>query len=76
MKADILNMEGKKTKSIDLPPQFSEAIRKDLIKRAVLSIQSNTRQSYGAKPDAGKRASAELSRRRRKYRGSYGHGIS
>ncbi|MFC1723959.1 50S ribosomal protein L4, partial [Nanoarchaeota archaeon] len=31
---------------------------------------------YGADPRAGKKCSAELSRRRRKYRGSYGHGIS
>jgi large subunit ribosomal protein L4e len=33
-------------------------------------------QAYGAFPEAGKRASADLPRRRRKYRTSYGHGIS
>jgi len=76
MKADILNLKGEKTKTIDLPDQFNEEIRPDLIKRAVLVIQSNKRQPYGANPRAGKRASATLSRRRRKYRGSYGHGIS
>ena len=60
----------------DLPRQFSEPVRKDIIKKAVLAINANTRQPYGADPMAGKRASAELSRRRKKYRGSYGIGIS
>ena len=76
MKADILNLEGKKLKDITLPAQFNEEYRPDLIKRAVLVIQANKRQPYGANPEAGKRASAKLSRRRRNYRGAYGHGIS
>ncbi len=69
-------MEGKSGKELALPNQFNEPVRKDLIKLAVLSIQANRRQPYGAKPEAGKRASAELSRRRHNYRGSYGLGIS
>ncbi|MBL7100867.1 MAG: 50S ribosomal protein L4 [Nanoarchaeota archaeon] len=76
MKADVLNVKGEKVKTIDLPGQFDEEIRPDIIKRAVLVMQANKRQPYGANPRAGKRASANLSRRRRKYRGSYGHGIS
>lgn len=76
MKADILSIEGKKVKTISLPEQFNEEIRPDVIKRAVLAVQANKRQPYGAHPRAGKRASTKLSRRRRKYRGSYGHGIS
>jgi len=76
MKADILSTKGQKVKTIDLPSQFSEEIRPDVIKRAVLVVQSNKRQPYGADPRAGKNYSAKLSRRRRKYRGSYGHGIS
>ncbi len=76
MKADVLSIEGKSTKKIDLPTQFSEEVRVDLISRAVLVVQSNNRQPYGAKPTAGMRASAEVSRRRRDYRGSYGIGIS
>jgi len=60
----------------ELPVQFQESIREDLIRRAVLAEQSAQRQPYGANPRAGKRASAELSRRRKKYRGSYGQGIS
>ena len=59
-----------------MPAQFDEEIRADLIKKAVLAIQANSRQPYGAKPSAGQRQSGEISRRRRKYRGSYGHGIS
>lgn len=61
---------------LSLPPQFKEQIRPDLVKRAVLTIEANMRQPYGANPRAGQRHSAEVSRRRRNYRGSYGHGIS
>jgi large subunit ribosomal protein L4e len=76
MKLKILDAKNTEKGSKDLPKVFSEEFRPDLIKRAVEAMQSNRRQPYGASPDAGKRASAELSRRRRKYRGSYGHGIS
>lgn len=76
MKAELLSLEGKKEKELTLPEQFSEEYRPDVIKRAVLAMQANKRQAYGAKDTAGKRASAKLSRRRRKYRGSYGKGIS
>ena len=76
MKVKIKSVDGKSGKELNLPSQFDEPLRKDLIKLAVLAIQANKRQPYGAKPEAGKRASAELSRRRHKYRGSYGHGIS
>jgi len=76
MKASIKGKDGKDAGSIQLPSQFSEEYRPDLIQRAVLSLQARARTPYGATPTAGKRASAELSRRRRKYRGSYGAGIS
>ena len=62
--------------STHLPIQFSEAIRPDLIQRAVLSIQAANRQAYGGYGDAGMRHSTRVSRRRRDYRGSYGKGIS
>ena len=64
--------KGKRT----LPRQFEEAIRPDLIARAVDVIRSNSRQAYGAAPQAGLRQSAKLSRRRHDYKASYGHGIS
>ncbi|RME55520.1 50S ribosomal protein L4 [Candidatus Woesearchaeota archaeon] len=76
MKADVLSLDGKKLKTIDLPSQFEESYRPDLIKRAVLAVQSHKRQPYGADPEAGFRHSAKLSRRRRKYRGGYGRGMS
>jgi large subunit ribosomal protein L4e len=76
MKADILSLEGKKIKSIDLPSQFSEEYRSDLINRAVLAIFSHKRQSYGAFERAGKQQSAKLSRRRHNYKTAYGIGIS
>ncbi|MBW2966030.1 50S ribosomal protein L4 [Candidatus Woesearchaeota archaeon] len=76
MKLKILTKEGNEKGSQDLPNQFNEPVRVDLIKRAVLSLQSIKRQRYGADPEAGIRASVILSKRRRKYRGMYGHGIS
>ncbi|MBS3159662.1 50S ribosomal protein L4 [Candidatus Woesearchaeota archaeon] len=76
MKVDILSLDGKKTKSIELPMQFEEEYRPDLIKRAILAIFNNRRQKYGAKARAGMRQSAKLSRRRRSYKTAYGHGIS
>ena len=76
MKLTLLSLENKELGKVDAPDQFYEPVRLDLIQRAVLALQANARQAYGAFPEAGKRASAELSRRRRKYRGSYGHGIS
>jgi len=76
MKVSIIDTQNRKTGEIELPQQFGEEVRLDLIKRAVVTLQSNDRQPYGAAPRAGKRYSAKLSRRRRAYRGSYGAGIS
>lgn len=76
MELKLLSLTKTEIGKIKLPPQFDEDIRPDLIKKAFLTLQSNRRQPYGADPRAGKKASAELSRRRRKYRGSYGIGIS
>jgi large subunit ribosomal protein L4e len=64
--------EGKKR----LPEQFAEPVRADLIKRAVEAVWSHERQPYSSDPRAGKKAAAKLSRRRRKYKTSYGHGIA
>src|SRR3989344_3576802 len=76
MKAKILNLNGEEIGSIELPMQFKEALNPNLIKRAVLAVRSTKYQPKGVSKEAGKRASAKLSRRRRQYRGSYGHGIS
>lgn len=72
----ILDIENKEKGKVKLPKQFEEDVRPDLIKRAVLAVMSHKRQAHGASPDAGKRASVEISKRRRKYRGCYGFGIS
>ncbi len=75
-KLKIKDVKNSEKGSVDVPSQFNEEVRPDLVGRAVLAIASHKRQPYGADPEAGKKSSAELSRRRRKYRGSYGFGIS
>jgi large subunit ribosomal protein L4e len=57
--AKILNLEGKATGKVELPPVFATPLRPDVIKRAVLAIQSNRLQPQGRDPMAGKRTSAE-----------------
>ncbi|MBR9677630.1 50S ribosomal protein L4 [Candidatus Woesearchaeota archaeon] len=76
MKLKIYNTKKVSVGTVELPSQFSEPLRKDLIKRAVLTIQANSRQPYGSMPGAGERHSAMLSKRRRSYRGTYGIGQS
>mgnify|MGYP006305624673 CR=1 FL=1 len=76
MKLKIIDSKKTEKGNIDMPSQFQEEIRPDLIKKAVEVIQANNRQRYGAKKGAGMRASAEISRRRHDFKGSYGYGIS
>jgi large subunit ribosomal protein L4e len=76
MKLHVIDQKKATKAELELPSQFREPIRHDLIGRAVLALQANARQPYGTDPRAGKRASATVSKRRRDYRGSYGHGIS
>ncbi len=76
MKLKILDKNGKEKGNITLAGYFNEPLRQDLIQRAVLSLQSKRRQPYGSDPEAGKRHSTLIYKRRRKYRGCYGHGIS
>lgn len=75
-KLSIYSLDGAKGGQKQMPMQFAEPVRADLIKKAVLSLQSRARQPYGADPEAGKKHSTYVSRRRRDYRGSYGKGIS
>lgn len=58
MKANVFDSKGNKTEEIDLPKVFVTVYRPDLIKRAVLAIQSHKRQSYGPNFFSGKRTSA------------------
>jgi large subunit ribosomal protein L4e len=57
--AQIFNIDGKATGKTDLPSVFETPLRPDVIKRAVLSIQSHSIQPQGRDPMAGKRTSAE-----------------
>ena len=57
--AEIFDLQGKATGTINLPEVFSTPIRPDVIKRAVLAIQSNRLQPQGRDPLAGKRTTAE-----------------
>ncbi|MBI2175864.1 50S ribosomal protein L4 [Candidatus Woesearchaeota archaeon] len=76
MKVNVVDAEKGTVGQVELPQQFAEEFHPDLIARAVLSIESKARQPYGSDPESGKRYSAKISRRRRDYKGAYGHGIS
>ena len=76
MELKIISMENSAVGTQKMPRQFMEAIRPDVISRVVFALQSSRRQPYGTSEEAGKRHSVKLSRRRHKYRGAYGHGIS
>ncbi len=55
----VFNLEGKAVGKIDLPPVFATPLRPDVIKRAVLALQSSRIQPQGRDPMAGKRTTAE-----------------
>jgi large subunit ribosomal protein L4e len=57
--AKIFDLEGKSAGKITLPKVFSTPLRPDVIKRAVLAIQSNRLQPQGRDPMAGKKTTAE-----------------
>ncbi|MEM1589479.1 MAG: 50S ribosomal protein L4 [Candidatus Bathyarchaeia archaeon] len=55
----VFDLNGKPVGKIKLPPIFETPIRPDVIRRAVLAIQSNRFQPKGRDPMAGKRTTAE-----------------
>lgn len=57
--AKIFDLKGKPISKIKLPTIFKTPVRKDVIKRAVISIQSHNFQPQGRNPLAGKRTTAE-----------------
>ena len=63
MKAQIKSVDGKVAGEIELPAVFNEMYRPDLIKNAVLAIQSTRYQPHGTNPYAGIRTSARSSGR-------------
>jgi large subunit ribosomal protein L4e len=53
-------LKGKASKeSVELPPQFDTPYRPDVIRRAVLAVQSRRRQPHGVDELAGKRNTAQ-----------------
>ncbi len=76
MKVKILDTKGVEKGSKELPIQFNETYRPDLIKKAVITLQANKRQAYGSDPRAGKKHSAYVSKRRSAFRTTYGIGQS
>lgn len=67
MKADVYNLEGAAGKKIDLPKQFEEDVREEIIRRAVLSDESRLYQPKGAYPLAGIETSTEYRGRKGDY---------
>lgn len=57
--AKIFDLTGKPVGKTELPPIFRTPLRPDVIKRAVLAIQSSRFQPQGRNPMAGKRTTAE-----------------
>ncbi len=66
--AKVFNLEGKVQGKIKLPAVFKTPVRRDVIKRAVVALQSHRFQPQGRNPLAGKRRSVES--------WGAGHGIS
>jgi large subunit ribosomal protein L4e len=58
MKANVYDIQGKVKGEVELPKVFSTPLRSDMIKRAVLAIQSHNRATAGVDPLAGMRTSA------------------
>ena len=76
MKVKMFDIEGKKTKEIELPKFFSERIREDIVSKVLEA--SKTRHPYAPSLVAGKQHSASgiVRHARRKWRTAYGKGIS
>ena len=68
MKVPVINLQKEQTGEVEVPEVFKTPIRHDVIKRAVVALQSTRFQPQGRDPMAGKRTTAES-------RGT-GHGIA
>jgi len=58
MKAQVITIDGTMGRDIELPQAFSEEYRPDLIRKAVIVLQSTRRQPHGTYPYAGIESSA------------------
>jgi large subunit ribosomal protein L4e len=68
VKTPVINLQNENTDEVDIPQVFDTPVRHDLIRRAVIALQSTKFQPQGRDPMAGKRTTAES-------RGT-GHGIA
>jgi len=59
MRAKVLDVSGEEIREIELPAVFAEELRSDLIKKAVIALQSRRYQPKGTYVLAGKDTSAE-----------------
>ena len=64
MKVDIWNMNGTKGGEVELPPVFATVIEPELIKRAVLSMESAKKQPKGTDSMTGRNNTARYRGRR------------
>ncbi len=76
MKANVLDINGKNLRTLDLPTCFSQEIRKDIIAKVLES--KKTKQPYAPSPVAGKQhsASGKIRHRRHVWKSGYGRGAS
>lgn len=76
MKANLLDINGKKLKEITLPSCFSEKIREDIVAKVLEA--KKTKQPYGPSPVAGKQnsASGNIQHTRSVWKTMQGKGIS
>lgn len=59
MKVPVLNLKNEKVAEVEVPKVFKTPVRHDVIKRAVVALQSTRFQPQGRDPMAGKRTTAE-----------------
>jgi len=76
MKTQVLDINGKKLKEIELPKCFSVKVREDLIAKVIET--QKTKQPYAPSPVAGKQhaAKGKIVHRRHVWRSGYGRGSS
>ena len=72
----LISIDGKLKGEFKLPIQFSEEYRPDIIRRAFLALSSHKIKPDGVSDEAGKRHSSYFSKRRDRYRTTYGYGQS
>jgi len=76
MKASVLRIDGTRAGEVELPPQFSEEYRPDLIRRAFLALRSLSYQPKGNYVLAGFNTTADYYGRRHTWRQTINTGRS